>query len=77
MGWATRGTNNISECLGGYVEGRLSILTTTTLYLFVGCQGSFSNKNPLGGYNGGGDGHIGDHGLVAGGGGGATDIRLR
>jgi hypothetical protein len=64
---------------GGYgerVTGRLSVLPGQTLYVFVGGYGSDSTLQSLspvlGGYNGGGAGLA----RSAGGGGGATDVRL-
>ena len=54
---------------GGRVDAVLTVTQTLTIY--VGGQPTSS----IGGYNGGGNGVDGD-GIITGGGGGATDIRL-
>lgn len=89
--WGAQGGNNaVSSPItrvstggnGGYSEGVLTITSPTTLYAFVGGQGSSSG---LGGWNGGGGGSTGitelddstSHGKSSiGSGGGATDFAL-
>lgn len=59
---------------GGYATGDLTVAGGTTLYIYVGGQGT-SNAQGSGGFNGGGTGGIGD-GTGGAGGGGASDVRL-
>ena len=66
---------------GGYTKGTISLLKGQTLYIFVGGEGSVSNKTQgtnVGGYNGGGysGGSGGPSMIVSTGGGGSTDIRV-
>ena len=54
--WGANGGNNQSYCgYGGFSSGIIRIHEFATLYLFVGGKGVFS-KNPIGGFNGGGNG---------------------
>ena len=64
--------------LGGYSVGNISLTSGTTLYVYVGGQGSWSNSsvNIPGGYNGGGDSWGVDNSSIGASGGGATDIRI-
>jgi hypothetical protein len=58
---------------GARVEATVQVTEGSTLYIFVGSQGSYTvnpNGNNPGGWNGGGYGYAGA------GGGGATDIRM-
>ena len=65
---------------GGYSSGVLSLSEDSSLFLFIGGQGSSisgqSKAYVPGGFNGGGRGQTGDGELAAGSGGGCTDIRL-
>lgn len=69
---------------GGYVKGKLTITTPTTLYINVGGQGSKGTGSGTAGYNGGGSVEMqgiitdenGDIIISAAGGGGATTIAL-
>ena len=72
---------------GGYSQGILNLTSATTLYLCPGGMGGFdsqtsgtpSQQTISGGWNGGGSAHTyvyGDAGTMAGGGGGASDIRI-
>lgn len=83
QGGASRENNVIStERVGGYgayTAGMIDLQKGQTLYIYVGGKGQDGVKSgyATGGYNGGGRGdydHADDEG--AGGGGGATDIRL-
>ena len=63
---------------GGFTSAVFSFKTETTLYIYVGGQGSFSNTTQApGGYNGGGSGGKPAFSQYPGGGsgGGATDVR--
>ena len=60
---------------GGYAEGVITLKQTTILYLYVGGQGTITNGNVTGGFNGGGNGRKGGSYQGAPGGGG-TDIRI-
>ena len=75
--WGANGGNNQSYFggYGGFTSGVIQIYEFATLYLYVGGKGNYS-QNPTGGFNGGGNGHIGGRRFAAGGGGGATDIRF-
>lgn len=59
---------------GGYAQGAYTINTTTTVYVYVGGQGTTGNSSGTfsGGYNGGGAGYY-----YSGGGGGATHVSTR
>jgi len=59
--------------LGGRVEGIMSVTPGQVLQIFVGDGGNLSS---VGGFNGGGNGGIGCVLSDAGGGGGASDIRI-
>lgn len=69
---------------GGYSTGILSLSTPTSIYLYTGGQGSYSNdsekgKVVSGGFNGGGSSRIRWYTSAytsGGGGGGASDIRI-
>ena len=56
---------------GGYAAGKLFISSTTTLYIYIGQRGSSYPNPDYSSYNGGGRPYI------SGGGGGATDVRLK
>ena len=56
---------------GGYTRGHIRLTQGESLYIHVGCQGTYAyGLNQGGGWNGGGHGGSGGYG-----GGGATDIR--
>lgn len=59
---------------GGYAQGTYTINTTTTVYIYVGGQGTTGSSSGTysGGYNGGGSGYY-----YSGGGGGATHVSTR
>ena len=63
---------------GGYSTGSILLDTNTTFYVYVGGRGSSRSTQgeAEGGYNGGGKGIVGTRNLTAGGGGGATEIRM-
>jgi hypothetical protein len=73
--WGAQGGTDTTGVggLGGYVSGKLSILNTMTLFIYVGGVGKQGTGTDTGGYNGGGN--AGATG-VSGGGGGASDVRL-
>ena len=75
--WGAQGQSNAGGILGGlgaYIAGSLTVTAGDVLNIFVGGGGDIST---LGGWNGGGDaGLVGATAALAGGGGGATDIRL-
>ena len=78
---ASGGKGEIEEGgYGGYSCGVLSLEEKANLYLYIGGVGSSVSGSPRiiskGGFNGGGDGMTGSGSFHAGGGGGATDIRL-
>ena len=56
---------------GGYSYGQINLTQGETLYVYVGGEGG-GRSNPVGGFNGGGDGARNDSGA----GGGGTDYRL-
>jgi len=62
---------------GGYSVGEITLGSQTTLYIYVGGQGSGSNSASAitGGFNGGGNGYGGSN-YYFGSGGGASDIRV-
>jgi hypothetical protein len=64
------GTPSALTGKGGYAKGNKVMTAGTTLYVYVGGSGTWTNKG-IGGYNGGGNGALNE---VAGGGGGATHI---
>jgi hypothetical protein len=64
------GTPSAATGKGGYAKGNKVMTAGTTLYIYVGGQGTWVNRG-VGGYNGGGNGAVGE---IAGGGGGATHI---
>ena len=74
--WGAQGGSNTTFGKGGYSSGYLSISKPLTIYVFVGGKGTYSSSNPLGDFNGGGDGLIGLKLNSCGGGGGSTDFRL-
>ena len=60
---------------GAYVRGKIELTKNSSLYLYVGGQGSYAqNGSSGGGWNGGGNGTSSTDGKV-GAGGGATDVR--
>ena len=65
---------------GGHSAGKIKIESIIDVFAFVGGSGSFgtsSSSVAKGGFNGGGDGITIDGSNTAGGGGGASDIRLK
>jgi hypothetical protein len=64
------GTPSALTGKGGYAKGNKVMTAGTTLYIYVGGSGTWTNRG-VGGYNGGGNGSTGE---IAGGGGGATHI---
>ena len=78
--WGAQGgyySNSTYGGLGGYSVGTYTLTTSTTLYVYVGGQGSIATTygvRSLGGWNAGGAGSSDNGGVYAGGGGGATDI---
>ena len=79
---AQGGCLNENRCLGGYATGQIMIWEKTEAFIYVGGKGSFSSiEKPLGGFNGGGDGYLGEgmDGIgtgIGGSGGGGTDVRF-
>ena len=74
--WGAEGGNCGHENNGGgYSNGTLILKEEERFYVCVGGQGSSSKTDPKGGFNGGGNGDIGEWNECTGGGGGATDIR--
>lgn len=64
---------------GSYSAGEIKIKNNSTIYIFIGAQGTSANSysHVAGGWNGEGDGtKDGDGNDSGGGGGGASDIRL-
>ncbi len=80
--WGAKGfttTNNIAGGFGGYATGNYMLTAGQDIYIYVGGQGTGVNGiNLMGaGWNGGGNGYQWNNfNGYAGGGGGATDIRI-
>lgn len=63
---------------GGYSVGKLTLESNTTVYVYVGGQGTggSSSGNKAGGFNGGGKGYSTSTTYLTGSGGGASDVRI-
>ena len=73
--WGAQGGSEFgNSSYGGYSSGYYSFPFYSTIYACIGSAGNYSNT-PSGGFNGGGDGHVGTQNDDCGGGGGSTDIR--
>ena len=70
--WGAQGWNSNLGGKGAYTSGEIKLVKDTTIYVYVG-QMPNHKSYMTGGWNGGGTAGTGQ---VAGGGGGATDIRL-
>ncbi len=77
--WGASGADSNSASVGGkggYSKGYYRLEVDQTVYIYVGGKGqTVSSGTTGGGYNGGGSASVGSYGQLAGGGGGATDIR--
>jgi len=68
-----RNQGNVAGGLGGFATGDLAVSPGQVLAIYVGQGGSMT---PMGGFNGGGVAGNGAQPAVAGGGGGASDVRI-
>jgi hypothetical protein len=78
--WGAAGGNGKSNepgGKGGYARGILKVLSSTKFFLFIGGKGEsgITNRDAIGGFNGGGNGKIGPDRYPHGSGGGSTDFR--
>jgi hypothetical protein len=79
--WGAQGgsfpSQTVSGGKGAYVTGTIFLKANTTLYLYIGSQGTMLKSTAIAAtFNGGGATPNTNSGVTAGSGGGATDVRL-